>query len=61
MIPTTEGVSYLLKGQPVAAGSYPVSKAQQVTVTAVATEGPALDADAQSSWSHSFRNNNGRG
>ena len=61
VIPTTEGVSYLLNGQPVSAGSHPVSKAQQVTVTAVATEGHALDADAQSSWSHSFRNNNGRG
>lgn len=60
IIPATAGVHYYLNGQPVAAGSYQVTKAQTVTVTAVAAEGFRIAEDAESSWTHSFRNNNGK-
>ncbi|MDO5684143.1 MAG: hypothetical protein Q4G46_15130, partial [Propionibacteriaceae bacterium] len=60
VIPTTQGVSYLINGQAVEAGAHQVSKAESVTVSAVAQPGYVLADGAASTWNYTFRNNNGR-
>jgi len=56
VIPAVEGVEYLIDGQVVTAGSYPVAKAATVTVEARALEGYAFPEGTQTSWTYTFGN-----
>ncbi len=52
-VPVTEGVNYLVNGQPAEAGTYR-KPTGTVTVTAVAQEGYYIDDDTVTEWSHVF-------
>jgi len=56
IIPTTPGVEYLLNGRVVSAGTYPVTKAQAVVVTARPLEGYEFTDGAASRWAYQFNN-----
>jgi rhamnogalacturonan endolyase len=53
-IPSTPGVSYVVDGEVVKAGTHRVHRGGTVTVTAVAAEWYSIPADATSSWEYTF-------
>lgn len=52
-IPYTEGVSYVINGNVVSQGNYPLAVGT-ITVTAIAQSGYAITSGSVSSWTHSF-------